>query len=524
MKKERIEDILLDLGSVMPPKINHSEKIIKIHTPKKAELIPATKPGELLVSHNFSEGLIRSLELNAWGAEFNFYDGFIEYALNYFDTDVTEGEYIPFFSFTPQYSHMTQRQLRYYLYWRYKFRNGVCIKADFSYIMLFIYEVLNIPEKLLPPKKGVRYLAHVWAMYRKQFPQLDKYLSEWMVDYCLVHFVECPGDIIKSFLTDILKKTSLPEFYLNKYDLKQAEIELIKTGSDYDFNNASCVTDENREIFMRHINMALKQCFSREEQGDPPLVSTLRDTYVGALCIYENKRRMTITHYKLDRAQINSVDATEAVKYAESLVKSGLGLRSKYIRTTLAPHIKDRIDDYFMDEITNFQKPTTRLQQVGDRRYEPESRGFSEEEAKRIELESRSTAEMLEGESIKEAGEELKKEKENSLKNSISKASLKEKPEKNTKKAKKEEPEPEVDDGTPRLKKEHIKVLDMIYTGNFSNLQIWARVKNFILEALIEEVNYYAFLTIGDIVLEKEGKEYKLIEEYREEVEKWLKK
>ena len=51
----------------------------------------------------------------------------------------------------------------------------------------------------------MRYLAYLWAKYRQQFPQLDKYLSEWIPDYCLIRAVECPMDIIKIFMADALK-------------------------------------------------------------------------------------------------------------------------------------------------------------------------------------------------------------------------------------------------------------------------------------------------------------------------------
>ncbi|MBE6542963.1 MAG: hypothetical protein E7675_01040 [Ruminococcaceae bacterium] len=510
MKKDKILDILGDLGSIMPPKIEHKPKTENINRKQWSEAVKAPPLGALLEKHEYPTGLICGLEIRAWGAEFDFYDGFVWYAVNFFNENVEEAEYIPFFSFTPQYTQLNQRQMKYYLYWRYKFRNGQCIKTDFSYIMLFVYEVLNLPEEVLSPKLGIKYLCYLWARYRKQYSQLDKYFSEWIPDYCLIHGVDYPVDTIKSFLPEILKITTFPEFYLNKYDIKNAEAELMRTSSEYDFNNASCVNEENREIFRRHINMALKKCFSNREFGEPPVVSVIRDSYMGALCPYENKRRMTVSYYKLERAEIDTVDATEAVKYAESLVKSGLGLRSKYIKTNLAPEIKDRIDEYFMGEINGFKNPTSKLREVGEKRYEPATKGFSEEEAKKIELESRATAELIEGESAEDNKE---------MKQAAEKPKAQKKKEKASEKKAKEEDE-------NRLKvPDSVRFpLGFIFEEDYLKFSTYCTIKRLMPEAVIEEINYFAFTTIGDIVLESDGENYKVIEEYAQEVSQWLKK
>lgn len=509
MKKEKKQDIFGNLSSIMPPRIDHTPMTENLNNKIRSEEIAAPPLGALLAKYEYDSGLICGLEIRAWGAEFDFYSGFVLYAINYFNEESDSAEYLPFFSFTPQYAQMNQRQLKYYIYWRSKFRKGECLKADFSYIMLFIYEVLNIPEKYLDPKTGIYYLCYLWAKYRKQYNQLDKYFCEWIPDYCLIHSVDFPVKIIEKFLPEVIKMTTFPEFYLNKYDIKNAEAELMRSSSDYDFNNASCVNEENREIFRRHINMALKKCFSNREFGDPPIVSVIRDSYMGALCPYENKRRMTVSYYKLERAEIDTVDATEAVKYAESLVKSGLGLRSKYIKTTLDPEIKERIDEYFMGEIYGFKNPTAKLREVGEKRYEPATKGFSEAEAKKIELESRATAELIEGEDSKaEAEKEFNREKEsdvdiNSLKN---------------------DSEDKENENKVVLPDNIKNPLGFIFEGKYEKFRAYCTLKRLMPDAVIEEINYFAFTVLDDIILEADGNKYKVIADYEQEVREWLKK
>ena len=506
MKKDKIDDIFGDIGSIMPPKIKHAPKTENIKEKKGKKILKASVLGELLGIYEYKEGLIKKLEVRAWGTEFHFYDGFIEYAVNYFKEELEEAEYVPFFSFTPQYSQMTLRQMKYYIHWRTNFRRGKCIKADFSYLMLFIYEVINIPEEYLPSKKGVRYLAYLWAKYRQQFPQLDKYLSEWIPDYCLIKAVECPMDIIKVFMADALKKTTLPEFYLNKCDPINAQAELIRSESEYDFNSSASVNDENRDLFTSHINMALKNCFiDKKASGMSVLVSEVRDTYVGALCLYENKRRMTITHYKLDKNLVDALDATEAVKYAESLVRSGLGLRTKNLKYSLPSAVKERIDEYFSEQVTGFEKPSEMILRVAEKRYEPESAGFSKEEAEKIELESRSTAMLIEGDLSKE--EEGNGESNESHGNDEAKML-----------------EESVATEGDALAENIKELFSKLYYKGYGAFLDGCRASGVLPEAIIEEINYFAFLKIGDIVLEADGEEYKVIQDYTKEAEEWLKK
>lgn len=510
MKKDIFDDIFGDIGSIMPPKMNYTPKTESLKDKKGEKILKGAPLGELLAKYEYDSGLIKAIEIRAWGTQFNFYDGFIQYAVNYYKEEEEQAEYVPFFSFTPQYAQMTLRQMKYYLYWRGEFRKGRCIKADFSYILLFIYEVLNLPENLLSAKKGVRYLGYLWARYRDQFPQLDKYLSEWLPDYCLSRSAECPMDLIKSFLSDILKKTTLPEFYLNKYELGNARAEMISSGSEYDFNRSVWVNDKNREIFKKHINMALESCFlNQSTKGEGmSVVTQVRDTYVGALCLYENKRRMTLTYCKLEKADVDTLEATEAVKYAESLVRSGLGLRAKNLKTMPSPAIKERIDRYFSEAIESFENPTEPIIRVSEKRYEPITRGFSGDEADKIELESRKTAEMLEGDSF---NEELR---DTSLENDIDF------------KAEKTEEEGEEASYTVKngLSEELREYLEAIYKKGYGDFLRLCKQRGALPEAIIEEINYFAFLTIEDIVLEGDEDEYKVIQDYVQEVEQWLKK
>mgnify|MGYP000568012639 FL=1 len=56
--------------------------------------------------------------------------------------DDYEGE-APFFHVFPDYQMMNFQQLRTYFTWRTDVRRGVVRKTSFSYVFLYIYELIN---------------------------------------------------------------------------------------------------------------------------------------------------------------------------------------------------------------------------------------------------------------------------------------------------------------------------------------------------------------------------------------------
>ena len=68
----------------------------------------------------------------------------------------------------PQYEQMSASQLAYYLYFRDEVRNGRYIKTDNSYLFLYVYEIINLPDKI-PPASGALLLSRIWSVYRQHY-------------------------------------------------------------------------------------------------------------------------------------------------------------------------------------------------------------------------------------------------------------------------------------------------------------------------------------------------------------------
>ena len=88
--------------------------------------------------------LIRRVTVTARETGYSFYAQFRRHAEAYFSRRGEEAPYVPFFSYIPQYSQLTEEQLRYYFYFRDAIRRGETPRIDYSYFWLYIYEILNL--------------------------------------------------------------------------------------------------------------------------------------------------------------------------------------------------------------------------------------------------------------------------------------------------------------------------------------------------------------------------------------------
>ena len=217
--------------------------------------------GSLMKEYTQKGMLVEQVRISSWPTPYSFFELFKRDALRFFDTCLGEEEFEPFFSFMPQYFQLSGKQLRYYLWWRENLRNGKLLRTDYSYVLLYIYEILNLPEKI-EPKLGAKQMALLWARCRGDYPRLDRYLSEWMADYCLIHQIPLPVDLLLPFYADILQKTTVKEYYIDALDTEKeggrtayyrAVMEMSTT---YRFRDSKAITPDNRKLFETHFNIS----------------------------------------------------------------------------------------------------------------------------------------------------------------------------------------------------------------------------------------------------------------------------
>ncbi len=454
------------------------------------------KRGGLLETRHQKGMLIEQIGISSWPTPYSFFEQFKRDALRFFDAEFGEEEFEPFFSFMPQFFQLNGKQLRYYLWWRHNLRNGKLLRPDYSYILLYIYEVLNLPEKI-DPKDGARQLALIWAKCRKDYPRLDRYLSEWLADYCIIHNVALPTEILMPFYGEILHKTTLKEFYIDALDTKNAGGRMayyraiLEMSSTYRFRESKAITPQNKKLFEEHIPGAVTALLAsildadmQGLQGQTKRIS--RDSYAGAVCTYAEKRMLDLVITPLDiRSDLTGI-VTDAVRYSENCLRRGLKLRAGFQTTRLTDEMKTVLDGYFAVHFPSASVEKRVQERSYDEKYDAK-RGFSEDEAKAIEEASRSIALRLGAVYEEEAEKEQKAEMT-------------------------PKPSAQSDSAVPQ------KELSVLLSGGYSALCALANEMGVLPETLVERINAYTTELYGDILLEPASDGYAVIEDYIDEL------
>ncbi len=480
---------------------------------KKNEQIEVSPSDEPLFSYSPKRNpLLENVTVRLWPAKYSFYEQFRNNAVKLFEREGKECQYEPFFSFTPQYVQMSRRQLDYYLYFRSKIRRGEKIKADYSYILLLVYEIINVPD-LLPPENGLDMLVFLWESYRSEYPKLDRHLSEWVCDYCLIHKLD--GRYIPlSLASEAARCCSLKEFYagLDASEGSPYASALFSYGSIYNYRNSKFITDENRELFDRHIKAAFIYAFTKAENehltilapvGNKAMipVKITRDAFVGALCAYNVKRRIEVSYLSVSRSAELRYAVTDAVKFAENNVRALLGIRSRFHTPNLAPPLKNAILEYFEPFRKEVKKEQEKIAAVPeyDILYEPIASELSLSDAKNIEMHSWHTTDLL-TDGIDEYAPDPEVEK------TIEPEII-------------SEPENDAKQGSDGIAEALTHLINNDRAGFISlshNLGVLP-------DALCEAINDRLYDTVGDIVVELGDGGYELVADYLEEINEWLK-
>jgi len=467
--------------------------------------------------------LIEAVTVKPWPTRYSFYESFRKNALRYADRTGEPCEAVSFFSYTPQYVQLSADQLRFYLYWRSEVKAGRYPPADYAYVLLFLYEIINLPDKI-PPREGVDLLCRVWEAYRETYPKLDRNLAEWVCDYCLIHHLAPPAERYARFFTTLLHTASLKEFYVG-YDGSTASpyaSALFSYCSGYNWRNSKFITPENRHLFEKHIRGAFLHAWGKAEVehktvfapvGKSAMVHavTTRDAFSGALCCFDQKRRIEVKYLACSRSIELRYTVTDTVKYAENQVRGLLGIRSRFHTPNLPMPLRQAVDEYFAP-YKKAQKKEADPAPVPayDVLYEPERSDLSLDYAKAIEKQAWATTELL-VEAEEEASASLPSLREEAppvAPAPVSPMSPITPP-----------PPPASSAATAHLTEALALCLEEDSTG-FSAL---ARSRNLLPDALAEAVNDFFYDVIGDAVLEEGEQGYRVVSDYREDLIQWMK-
>ena len=473
-----------------------------------------SKPLDPYLIYKPESRLIKHIEVSVWNNRFNFYENFLSDAKRLWSRTPEKCEHTPFFSYIPQYSQLKYQQMKWYLWWRENVRSGVYLNCDFCYILLYIYEILNCTD-LIPPEVGVTKLCDIWLNYRGEYRRLDRYMVEWLCDYCLIHKLPCPTSRLKPILGEIGEIASLKEFYMDFSDTDSL-MNSILAYSAHDFKKSRYVTDENREIFSKHMNCAVTAAaeliLTKPEECD--LVGTdyriTRVSYESALCAYSAKRSIAVEYTSYTRSPKFRFIATDIVKYCENRIRAALGIRPRLKTEGLSVALKAHIDRYFNSNLPVHKKAVQSEDEVAtayEKLYEPAAAEFSLAHALEIEKESWDTTELLTS-----AFEEEPTPAEDTETLEKANAEMSEIP----------SDEDEFHSLILSLDNGHLEILRALRTGDRNSFNAAVSSIGGLPDGVIDKINETAFDIIGDIIIEPDGDSYRIIKDYEGELTKWL--
>lgn len=454
-----------------------------------------------VVRYEFENSLLCRVESHPWPQKYNYYQRFCDDANRFFAVRGKECPAEPYFSYIPQYAQLNHAQLAYYLWFRENARHGVYLEEiDMPYVFLYIYEIINLPDRI-SPAEGARMLADLWLAYRRRKPELDRYLPEWMCDYCLIRQTPLPKQLYP-IVPEILSRAALKEFYIAESESGGVSARsLILSASDYSYR-ASKYYAANAEAFETHIPAAITHaadvCGIAPNPEEMRRVRVERDAFCGSLCAQTVKRRLIVEYCSFARSYKLRSQITHAVKLAENCLRRALKIRSRLSVTDGDPSLTAAILSYFDMHLPAERRRTaeTAEERAYEHLYDAPSTGIDYDEAHTLETDSWATTEIL-TEEIAPESEEI-----------CPPAPMPEPP--TQKKAEESGEIPFAD------------ALRAVLAGE--SLAAWcqSRPARTNPAEVAGQLNEYAADVLGDVLFEQIGGEWILIEDYKEDAAKWL--
>lgn len=459
------------------------------------------------VEYSPENSLIHTVRLYSWSTAYPYYEQFRKAAIFYYNKTVQKASHEPYFSYMPQYSQLNDKQLCFYLWFRSEVRAGRYPSVDYSYILLLIYETINLSDKV-PAERSVELLSALWLNYRNEYPRLDVQLSEWIFDMCMIERVSPPRAILGEVGNALPPTAGLREFYADAVgDSDAFSSLLIRHCSNYNYKKSKFATGENLPIYKKHMRGVLSYIVSKSNDPSHPFElaglklqdsRSQRDSYTGALCTPRVKKRIEIEFCSFSHSHELRFIVTDILKYAENRIRAYIGVKSRLSVNALPAEIKNLADEYFSSELPVQTLHPSIKDEIPEyeKLYEPVSQGMSFESASEIEaLSWETTGKLVEAFS----------EEDDITENTIA-----------------EEPQIEIAQGTEddfftSLGDVEIEFIKAALRENYAEQGRIAASAGSLADVIADKINTLSADTRGDILLEDVGAGYAVLEDYIDE-------
>ncbi|MBR2906553.1 MAG: TerB N-terminal domain-containing protein [Clostridia bacterium] len=311
------------------------------------------------IFYESDSGLVHRVAVYPWSSRYHYYRDFCTDAARYLSyepaEDVGYDAPVRFFSYVPQYSQLSREQLDYYFWWRREFRRGSTPKTDDSYLYLYVYELLNTAGYEVPVEDGLRMLYRLFFTYGRENPRLSRLLSEWIIDYSLLHRLPVPEDVRGTSDFHRLYDATLKELYISsKGDGVDGYASLLlRYASAYDYRKSHFYKGKSCDYFDRFLPGALSAVISQYSRGDHLFSKTgmqdshmVRNAFEQALCSYRIRYRIEVDYASFSRSHEMRYLVSDILKYTENRLRAFLGIKSRLTVYSLPNEVKKCIDRY----------------------------------------------------------------------------------------------------------------------------------------------------------------------------------
>jgi len=306
-------------------------------------------------SYDLEGGVLMTCKIEEWGRGFTLFGDFIRDAKKYYRKTCINANYIYFFSYRPMYKELSHEQLCWYLFWRSRIREGTYPKTGLSYIFLYLYEQINLSD-MIGAEKVYANIIKIWKNYRQEFPRIDKYIAEWLIDFSFINKLKINLSDIEEILPHIINLVTIPEAYMpdDFFGGENNADFIIKNMSVYDYTKSKFYNEKNKELFDLHVMQILKTVLSSPEFGeiikseteDGVKIKTARESYMGAVCIFQHKKRITVEYKNLYKNFFIRQCVTDTVRYAENALRDYLNIKSRLTVAAYPGQLKKAADEY----------------------------------------------------------------------------------------------------------------------------------------------------------------------------------
>lgn len=432
----------------------------------------------------------------------------------------TDTPYVPYFSYIPQYSQLSAEQRAYYFTFRSAVWRREKVRTDFSYLMLLVYEILNLPDDI-PPDRGIDTLVYLYTTYRSDYPNLDKYLALWIPDYCLMHALPSPTASLRAILPYVLKAADFKEFYLGCASALTEEgmYEILSLASDYHWQYSRYATEENLPLFRAAMTAALFPVMHRllaEENLGQAAGESLRrgDVFSGSLSAHNIRCTLTVIYRPFAHTPKFRRILTQAVKYTENKIRAALSVRARLSIADLPNDYRLMIDRAFSEKIRRKETASPPPRPAYETLYDAVGTALSPEAAAEIETASWSTTKILVPEETDAASSSVPLSPmpglpDNAKEEPITAASS-------------SSPQDMTSDGSPVLSAAELAFLRAVFMRNDALSESIAHTALTTTDTLAENINNAFADFFGDIIMEPSDGGYRIIEDYESEIKTWI--